>query len=312
MRLQEDLSFLVELPSGKTAKALPKKGADARKYAVANANFSEIKKAAKKIVKNRSATLFADFLSGRTRKADDWQKVYLNNPLLRQMASLFVWTQDGSTFLLTQAGTIRSDGIPYTIDSGKIALAHPVEMTKADLTAWQKYFNAHQIKQPFEQIWEPVINLRSIAKERYKGCMIPYYRFINQEKHGIHVENWNYHDEITITFDDCDADVLRIDWLRHDIQMDHRFEIQRFSVKQATRRANHIVAYLDRITIQNRILEDDTGIAPLLPRYTLAPITEFLETAMENNCTNVTALLLEYRNQHFADFDPMEEFPLEI
>lgn len=33
---------------------------------------------------------------------------------------------------------------------------------------------------------------------------------------------------------------------------------------------------------------------------------------MENNCTNVTVDLLNYRNTHFGDFDPMEEFTLEL
>ena len=37
-----------------------------------------------------------------------------------------------------------------------------------------------------------------------------------------------------------------------------------------------------------------------------------IKVATENNCTNVTALLLDYKNQNFADFDPMEEFSLEL
>ena len=38
-RLQKDLSFLFELPNGKTAKSLPKKGADTEKYEAAKADF---------------------------------------------------------------------------------------------------------------------------------------------------------------------------------------------------------------------------------------------------------------------------------
>ena len=311
-RLQKDLNFLVELPTGKTAKSLPKKGADAEKYATANADFSEMKKSAKKIVKNRVSILFEDFLSGRARKAAAWKESYLKNPLLRQVASLLVWVQDGKTFLLTDTGAVTADGTPYSIGDAEIALAHPMDMTRNDVTDWQKWFTANGIKQPFEQIWEPVVEPNSVTEDRYQGCMIPYYRFLGQNKHGIYVEDEDFHNEIDISFDDCNADIQRIDWLRHEISPDHRFEIQRFCVEQFTRKANHIIAYLDRVTIYDRIRKDDTGISAFLPQFTLAQITEFIKVATENNCTNVTALLLDYKNQNFADFDPMEEFSLEL
>ena len=312
VRLQKDLNFLVELPTGKTAKSLPKKGADAEKYAAANADFSEMKKSAKKIVKNRVSILFEDFLSGRARKADAWKESYLKNPLLRQVASLLVWVQDGKTFLLTDTGAVTADGTPYSIGDAEIALAHPMDMTRNDVTDWQKWFTARGTRQPFEQIWEPVVEPNSVTEDRYQGCMIPYYRFLGQNKHGIYVEDADFHNEIDISFDDCHADIHRIVWMRHEISPDHRFEIRTFCVEQFTREANHIIAYLDRVTIYDRIRKDDTGISAFLPQFTLAQITEFIKVATENNCTNVTALLLDYKNQNFADFDPMEEFSLEL
>ena len=311
-RLQKDLSFLIELPTGKAAKSLPKKGADADKYAAANADFSEMKKNTKKIAKNRVNILYSDFLSGRTREADAWKESYLKNSLLRQVASLLVWVQDGKTFLLTDTGAVTADGTPYSIGDAEIALAHPMDMTRNDVTDWQKWFTANGIKQPFEQIWEPVVEPNSVTEDRYRGCMIPYYRFLGQNKHGIYVEDVDFHNEINISFDDCNADIHRIDWLRHEILPDHRFEIRNFCVEQFTRKANHIIAYLDRVTIYDRIRKDDTGISTFLPQFTLAQITEFIKVATENNCTNVTALLLDYKNQNFADFDPMEEFSLEL
>ena len=45
-----------------------------------------------------------------------------------------------------------------------------------------------------------------------------------------------------------------------------------------------------------------------LPSFALAQIAEFIKVSAENNSTNVTGILLKYKNQHFADFDPMEEF----
>ena len=311
-RLQQDLSFLVELPGGKTAKSLPKKGADPEKYAAANADFSKMKKDTRKIVKSRSRVLFDDFLSGRARPADEWKKGYLGNPILRHVGSLLVWAQGRKTFLLTSDGAVASDGTAYTIGDGKIALAHPMNMSRSDLTAWQKYFAAKGIKQPFEQIWEPVVDLKSVEEDRYRGCLIPYYRFSGQEKHGIHVKDEDFHGKIDISFDDCNAEAERIEGGRHSLEISDCFEIYSFSVKRFSRMSNHIVAYLDRATIYERIRRNDTDIAPLLPQFTLAQITEFLKVATENHCTNVTALLLDFKNRNFADFDPMEEFSLDL
>lgn len=71
-RMREDLSFLIELPDGKTAKSLPKKGADAEKYAADNTGFSSMKKNVKKIAKTRKDILFEEFLSGKSRSAQSW------------------------------------------------------------------------------------------------------------------------------------------------------------------------------------------------------------------------------------------------
>jgi hypothetical protein len=84
-----------------------------------------------------------------------------------------------------------------------------------------------------------------------------------------------------------------------------------FKFDKYTRQVNHIVAYLDRVTIYDRIRKDDADIARYLPRFTLAQITEFIRIAGESNSSNAMAVLLEYKNNTFADFDPMEEFSLD-
>ena len=310
-RLQKDLSFLIELPDGKTSKSLPKKGADPVKYEAANSDFSEMKKLTKKIVRSRSRVLFDDFLSGRSRKSTDWQESYLKNPLLRETASLLVWAQGKKTFTISDSGPVDSLGKAYTISDTGVKVAHPMDMKPSEVAAWQKYFAAHGLKQPFLQIWEPVIDLRAVREDRYKGCMIPYYRFVHQEKHGITVQDFDFHNDIAITLKDCNANVERIDWGRHEIDMSDRFEIQAFSIQKATRQANHIVAYLDRITVWDRVRKDDVSVRMWLDNFTLAQITEFIAAAQESNAVNVLALLLDYKNDHFADYDPMDEFTLE-
>ena len=310
-RLQKDLSFLVELPDGKTAKSLPKKGADPDKYEAANKDFSEMKKSVKKILKNRGNVLFEDFLSGRTRKSADWQDAYMHNPLLRQAAGLVVWAQGKNTFTLTDSGAVDSTERPYSFTDKPITVAHPMEMTAEDIKAWQDYFTLHGLKQPFAQVWEPVRNAGDIREDRYKGIMIPYYRFNGQEKRGITVRDYNFHNDIDISILGCNTDIVRIDFSRHDISMNDRFEIRRFGFGKFTRRVNHIVAYLDRITVWDRVRKDDVTVMDMMNGFTLAQITEFIAAAQEANATNVLAALLEYKNANFADFDPMDEFTLE-
>lgn len=311
--LNQDLTLgIFDVTKGKVIRSIPKKDVDPEVYAAVNADFSEMKKNIKKAAKNKSDRLFGEFLNAEDMEAARWKKVYLTNPLLRQIASLLVWEQDKKTFTLSSNDAICVDGSTYKISKAPICLAHPMEMQADEREAWQKYFTSRGIKQPFEQIWEPVVDETSIKKDRYKNCMIPYYRFLKQEKHGITVRDYDFHNEIEITLEDCNAVVDRIDWRRHDIDINDNFEVTSFGYGTFTRKVNHIAAYLDRVTIYGRILKDDVSVAEYLPRFTLAQISEFINAAAENNCTNVTALLLDYKARNFADFDPMEEFSLEL
>lgn len=73
---------------------------------------------------------------------------------------------------------------------------------------------------------------------------------------------------------------------------------------------NHIVAYLDRVTIIGRIRKDDVTIVQQLPDFTLAQLMEFIQTAQESNATQVLALLLDLKNKTYAGLDPLDEFTL--
>ena len=310
-RLQTDLSFLFELPNGKTAKSLPKKNADPAKYEAAKADFDEMRKSVKKILKIRGNVLFGDFLSGRERRSGEWQETYIKNPLLCTAAGLLVWNQGEKTFTLSDAGPINSAGQPYAITDEPICVAHPMEMMPEDVKVWQRYFTAHGLKQPFAQIWEPVIDPTTVKKNRYAGRMIPYYRFTGQEKRGITVEDHDFHDDTIIRFSGCDADVERIDWDRHYIDRNYRFEIKTLTYDTFTRRINHLLAYLDRVAAWDRVRKNDESVMTMMDGFTLAQITEFIQAAREAKAGNVLALLLDYKNARFPDFDPMDEFTQE-
>ena len=64
--------------------------------------------------------------------------------------------------------------------------------------------------------------------------------------------------------------------------------------------------------IIDKIKKDDASVQNILSGFTLAQITEFIQLASENGCTNVLAMLMEYKNRNYADFDPMAEFSLDL
>ena len=97
-----------------------------------------------------------------TRQAKNWITSYTNNPVLRCVAQLIVWNQGADTFILTKEGVIDCNEQPYEIkEEVEIGVAHPIEMEKAQIEAWQKYFTSHNLKQPFAQIWEPAVEATS-------------------------------------------------------------------------------------------------------------------------------------------------------
>ena len=303
---------LYDTAAGKEVKSIPKRGADPDKYEQVKAEHADIKKNLKDIVKNRTELLFNAFLSGKTRKPNSWRNSYLNNFILHKVGELVVWDQKGKTFILTEDGVIDCNGDAYDInDKDSIGVAHPMYMNPGEAKAWQKYFTSHGLKQPFEQVWEPVIDMDRFKPNRYEGRMIPYYKFLKKEKHGISVYDYNFHNEIDITFVDCDARVNRVDWGRHSIDMNDRFEVKEIKIKRATRVANHVIAYLDKITAIDRIIADDTTFIETLHDCSLAQITDYINVANENNAINVLAALMDYKNANFADFDPMDEFILD-
>ena len=309
-----DLSLkLWDVTAGKEVKSLPKKDADPDLHAMASASLSDMKKNLKKVVKARNDLLFDQFLSGEKRAASGWKTSYLNNPVLNMVARLVVWTQGKKTFILTENGPVDCRGNAFVIaDDLPIGVAHPIEMEDEVVQQWRKYLCANGLLQPFEQMWEPAHSSRSVTADRYEGLQVSVFRFMRNEKHGISFYDNDFHNDIGFWLRDCDLDFTRTTWHRHEIGQDETFTLGKFSFRRYNRRVNHLVYLLDKWTVLERIVKDDVTVEKILPSFTLAQITEFLRLAMENGSTNVTALLLNYKNQTFSDFDPMAEFSLDL
>ena len=304
--LNPDLTLSLTDESGKLLKSIPKKGMDPGEYDAVSKEFASMKKDIKVTAKTRNDKIFADFLSGRSRPGKAWRESWQKNPLLRIMGRLVVWAQDGTTFTLDGSGrAIGVNGTEYQVKDGPVKVAHPMEMEPGTTEAWQRYFTSHGLRQPFEQVWEPVTDPACVKAGRYDGYTIPLYMLMNKEKHGILMEG-----QSRITLVGCSAGLKLIEG--HHDWVNNEFEVSNFSFLKYDRQVNHIVAHLDKGTVAGRIKKDDISAAQWFDRFTLAQITDFIRLAQENNAVNVLAQLLEYKNAHFADFDPMDEFTLDL
>ncbi len=308
VRLQPDFKYIVAEADGSTARTISKRGADPAKYERAVQDLKNMRQETKNIVKRRFDSLFDDFLSGRTRESAAWKDSYLHNLLLRQTAGMIVWVQGKSTFTMTADGPIDSAGQPYEINDGDIAVAHPVEMDRADLRRWQGYFASRGKKQPFEQIWEPVVNFDSVTAARYEGQRLPLFYFLRREKHGISFSPSAHY----LGLPDCELDFAIDNYSGYYPSKDTMLTLGEFRITERSRKSNHIVTLLDRWTIVGRIRNDDVTVRDSLDKCTAAQIMEFINVAAENNAPNCAAMLLEYKQQHYPDLDPLAEFTLEL
>lgn len=314
LSLGDDLSLnLSDTRTGKVVKSVPKKGADPEKYESAKADIADLKKNVKKLVKMRADLLFQAFLDGRTFEAENWRKVYLSNPLLNHVANLVVWEQNGKTFVPKKKDLIDSAGTVVELTDSPIRVAHPMEMQTCMLEQWKKYFIEHQLKQPFEQVWEPVKKAEEVTSDRYAGSILPLYRFVGKDRHGITADGFfAYSERYSINFTDCDLELKNPGWrLDGNAGRDADVTLGSFTFEKFTRYTNHIVGLLDRWTVESRVLKDDMTVVDLLPGFTQVQIAGFIKAAGENNCNNVMAVLLDYKNRNFG-YDPMEELILEL
>ena len=132
--MDKNLDFIVEMPSSqKTAKSLPKKSSDEEKYKKANADFTQLKKDARRVAKNHRDALFREFLDGTAKDVEKWKKANFNNPVFRIMAEMIVWGQGGKTFILQDSKCMDSIGNEYALNDHPVKVAYPAEMDEQDV-----------------------------------------------------------------------------------------------------------------------------------------------------------------------------------
>ena len=314
--LDDNVSLtIIDESSGKAVKSIPKKGADAKLYEKAKAEYAEMKKNIKKVVSGRGKLLFEEFLSGKEYSYKNWSDIYVDNAVLNAVGSLIIWKQDDHYYVIDRKGTaIDANGVPFELNNNSISIAHPLDMNKEDIILWQNYFLSGNLKQPFEQIWEPAYNLKSIKEDRYKGCTIPVLRTIGKEKDGI--TTWGigaYSEEYGFSLTDCEieysTDTRRI---IPRVNNDAKFILGNIKITKHSRYANHMIYLLDKWTIEERIKNDDTSIVDVLYGFTIAQIIDSINVAQEAEAHDVLAKIMDYKYKKYKDYNPMDKYTLDI
>lgn len=189
VRLEPDMQLTIRDEKGKTLKNLPAPGKqdDPEKAALAVSAFKQMKKQLKEAVESQKLRLEQTLLSARFWETGKWRELFVKNPLMRSFAVSLIWGvyENG---VLTQTFRYMEDGSfntaeeeTCTLPEGHlIGLIHPLELSEAELLAWQEQLSDYEITQPFAQIDRPVFRVtEEEKKERALGC------FAGRSVHGL-------------------------------------------------------------------------------------------------------------------------------
>lgn len=141
---------------GKEQKSVPKAVKD---------NFSDELKELKTVAKDIQKMMPAQrqridnmFLQQRDWNYADWEKHYLNHPLVGYLSRRLIWKfSDGKKNKLGIWGTdglVDSAGNDFkkiVPKNTKVALWHPIESELSEALAWREYLESNEIVQPFKQ-----------------------------------------------------------------------------------------------------------------------------------------------------------------
>ena len=186
VRLTPTLELEITGDSGKTVKNLPSPGKsdDAEKAGAAYSDFKTMKKQIRATVSLQKARLEQALSALRCWKAEAWQALFVQNPIMHQFAISLIWGvyQDGrlqTTFRYMEDGSFTTvDEEEYLLPAdASIGLAHLVELDAETLEAWRQQLEDYEITQSIQQLVRPVYRLEpgqeaSRSLERFGGKKI--------------------------------------------------------------------------------------------------------------------------------------------
>ncbi len=304
----------------KTLRSFPNKGVKAEKAA---ADYAALRKEIKSFIRLRREQLCRMHISGDAVSLDLWTKVYLQHPVIKLLSEHIVWMDSDEKTFTVHNGTVVDASLQPTEPHGKIRIAHVLDLPVDVIDMWRHTLTKIGRAELFDQMWEPIIEYNAgELKNRYKGIVISS-KARNSlktalKRRGIDVRAGEMEREYNGSsyWFSNENDLYFGSSLKLHYEVDEDSGILTFGIASlecgaTERQLNAVLLELDRISAIYLIQRDDASVSKVFDRFTLAQITEFIAAAQEANANNVLALLLDYKNAHFADYDPMDEFTLE-
>jgi hypothetical protein len=317
---------LTETVSGKLVKSISKKTAEGTKAAE---EYASLKKSVEEFYSKRKEYIKKIYITAEAITEKSWSTIYTVNPLFRPIIESLIWVDSKDVYFEVVSGKCKNvNGDEYT-PIGNIKIAHVMNMTTTQVSEWQRHLIANQKSLIIEQVWEPVINLDNISRlsSRYNGVVMS-----KQERNSFkkalkekaidvrsEVQKGEYDHRAGKYVYDSNGTMLIGSRLRLDYEVDEATGDITLGVLRnldnlvSKRELNTIIFELDRATLKSVILKDDISALSddLLSTFTVAQISEFVDCAIKNNCTNCTAYLLNYKNEKFGETSAFDMFVLD-
>lgn len=145
----------------KFIKSLPKPTSedDPVKAESAKKELSELKKQIKAVVQTQSARLKKVLMNGRYWNSENWNSLFVKNPIMHQFAMGLIWGVYENNKLI-ESFRYMEDGTFNTVDEDEftvpekahITLVHPVELGQELTASWKTQLEDYEIIQPIEQL----------------------------------------------------------------------------------------------------------------------------------------------------------------
>ena len=317
------LSLMLVATDGNTYKSMPKKAGEE-----AHVKYTELKKEIESFVAARRGDIAKLYLRNEAISNEIWMKSYVVHPVLKQIAQAVVWKDEsGTTFMIIGDAMKTADGSVY-VPVGGIKPAHVLDMYPDEVEKWQDYLQSQKKSLIIDQVWEPVIKFDAkTLKKRYEGVVLT-----NKERSklrttlkakGVDVkadtnESEFNHRQYQYEFSDTNKMNLgtsmvvtyHIDEKTKDITFDSDLKLKRNASKYEV---NTILFELDKFAVKNFIAKDDAEVLnqAILDGFSAAQIIEFIDFAAGNKSTNCVAVLQDYKNEKYPEYDAFSEFVLE-
>lgn len=309
----------MELESGKELRSV-----SAKTDPDAAQEFKALKKEVADFYKKRTEYIRSIYITAEKIAVSHWMETYCGNPVLRPIAEKVIWSDASGEVFMLDHGVIRTiDGIAYE-PQDFVRIAHVLDMTAEQIKLWQDRLLAAGTKLLIEQVWEPIATVQSTGT--YRDAVLTkeerneFKRVLGQKAISVKSENdYSEFDHRAYRYVFSDTGTMQVG---KKVKIEYRVSEQtgettlitiRCPFTVMTRELNAIFFELSRVCVKSAIRQDAVNKLPALltSQFTAAQISEFIRLAQACGSVNATVTLLEYKQKHFADLDPMAEFTLD-